>query len=173
MTTKLKITIILLPAVVVILFLWLITRTNNPSVNPPINTSPSSDTTTVEDAELSSDTIKTTNIENNDADLAEDSITNEVAPVIVYLQVVSDRLEIGSYIPVVDEGGRCTVVLTHLESKHISTYESASSPSASTTDCEAFSIPISQLDSGATSVVITYSSNNHSGSSLSSEVVIP
>ncbi len=118
---------------------------------------------------------KITVIEKNDSNIAKNSSDgkNVVVPVVVYADVFGSNLEISAYVPLVESGGTCTATITSVASGKVTTSQGESTPGASTTDCILLTIPVSQLESGLQTVVVSYSSAATQGSSDATEVSVP
>lgn len=112
-------------------------------------------------------------IEKNNPQNSPTSGKQQITPIIVYAGVFGSNLEISAYAPVVESDGLCTAEITNQTSGKITTKNTASNPSASTTDCELFKIPTTELSTGTYSITVNYASADSAGQSQKTEVQIP
>ena len=159
----------------VVLF-WVFTRNDDTQINQSEKQSEISSELDSEESEQFNDETENTN-KNNDAlkfsDNVSDGNKNEATPFITFMGVVDGNLEIGAYVAILEEGGVCKAIITEKDTNTVKTYENNAKAGASTTDCEVFSIPISDLGSGSFGVQINYTSEKYNESSTTSEIEIP
>ncbi|WP_258726396.1 hypothetical protein [Cellulomonas sp. NS3] len=79
--------------------------------------------------------------------------------------------EVGGYAGVVESGGTCTLRLTNAGQVVEASAEAL--PDASSTSCGAVTVPGARLTSGTWTAQLTYTSPTSTGTSASTEVVIP
>lgn len=89
---------------------------------------------------------------------------NAVKPVIATLYRSDSNVVVSGYVPgIFEDGGLCTATFTQ-SSKSVDGTSSAFA-NATTTDCQTITIKTDQFSAGDWSVVLSYSSANHSGKS--------
>ncbi|MEV7972693.1 hypothetical protein [Cellulomonas sp. NPDC089187] len=84
---------------------------------------------------------------------------------------LSRALEFGAYVPVVETGGSCTLLLSGPGGER--SIQAGATPDASTTSCGELVVPGDTLSSGSWQAVITYSSPRSSGTSDTVTVEVP
>lgn len=118
-------------------------------------------------------------------DVPSDPVTDQPAPsqpsgsegtvdvVITYAgwEAQSGAVEVGAYVAALDEAGTCTLVLTNSGTSQTQTIDALTD--ASTMSCGGFAISGSNLSPGTWNAVVSYSSEQFSGSSEPVKVVVP
>ncbi|MFE6236706.1 hypothetical protein [Cellulosimicrobium sp. NPDC057862] len=98
---------------------------------------------------------------------------DDVLPVIAWAGVDGDRVVVNAYVPVLEQGGACTLVLTH--GTDAAEVTAAAEPDAEVTWCAPLEIAVTDLRSGAWEARVGYagSGSGKAGSSAVTTVSVP
>src|SRR5680860_752628 len=154
-------------AVIVFLVFWL-GGSDSTTENSNETTSPSS---SLESSSTdNSESTPTENSTNNKVAIIEENESNnseivggskkQIKPVIVYVGIFGDQVEVSAYAPVVESNGNCTATIINNSSGAVVTKTVVANPDATTTQCSQIVVPISEVDSGLSSVTVTYASSS-------------
>lgn len=92
-------------------------------------------------------------------------------PVIAWAGVDDDRVVVNAYVPVLEQGGSCTLVLTR--GADAAEVTAAAEPDAEVTWCAPLEIAVTDLRSGAWEARVGYAGSGSSGSSAVTTVSVP
>ncbi|GAA4628993.1 hypothetical protein GCM10023113_35860 [Cellulomonas oligotrophica] len=84
---------------------------------------------------------------------------------------LSGAVEVGAYVPVVEDDGTCTLTLTGGSGTPTATSDGI--PDASSTSCGSLTLPGSAVPSGTWTATVTYASSTSTGSSDPVTVEVP
>jgi len=158
---------------------WAQLHKNSPATNGSINynkptTDQQSTTSNTTEQVQATDASKTTGTTGTDQPAAPAATTGgtvkTVSVTITSANQSDTTLQVRSLIGAVVNTGSCTLTLSN--GSRTGTKKSGVQPTANSSTCQGFNVPVSELSSGTWSMMISFTDSNLSGSSATQKVVI-